>query len=290
MISKDGWLRALLLWAALPLIALGVYALAARAGIGRAARDNAAPHLRFAAETRGFCAALKDSLRVRSDSARENAALADEASELRAKLLLFEELQRENAALRAALKLSPRGSGGIRAEVISRGSAASGWLQTARIDKGERDGVRKSAPVVNENGLVGRILETTDRTADILLLADPNSKVSCHIEREGISANGILSGGGFSAGAALELSGMAKPLTVDYLGKDIELRVGDRILTSGLGGVFPRGLPIGEIMESAAIASGLYNTAKIVPYVDFSTVSLVYVLPSTAPASEDDLD
>jgi rod shape-determining protein MreC len=290
VIFRHGWLRALLIWAALPLIAVGAYALAARAGIGRAARDSGAPHLRFAAEAREFFGSIKSSLRGRSDAAIENAALSDEASALRAKLLVFEELQRENAALRAAMKLAPRNFGGIRAEVVSRGGAASGWLQTVRIDKGERDGVRKSAPVVNENGLVGRILETTARTADVLLLADPNSKVSCHIEREGAGANGILSGGGFSPGAALELSGIAKPLTVDYLGKDIELRAGDRILTSGLGGVFPRGLPVGEIMESAAVASGLYNTAKIAPYVDFSTVSLVYVLPFTASAPEADPD
>ena len=264
-------------WVAVALVALLVYD-AARGRIGRSAKDANAPYTRFAQSSGGFFSRLCTPFSDRTALRRQNTALAAENEELKAQMLHCKTLTQENAFLRETLRIAPRYPGSIAAEVVSRGGAASGWLKTVRINKGEADGVRRFAPVVNGAGLVGRVIETTHRTADVLLLADPNCKVSCYIEREGIAAHGIAFGGGFGDG--LTFVGAAKPLTVDYLGKDIEVREGDKILTSGLGGAYPRGLPIGEVIVSGAAESGLYQTARIAPFADFTTVSLVFVLKS----------
>ena len=262
-------------WVALAFIALLIYD-TARDRIGRAAKDANAPYPRFAKSSEGFFPRLFTPFSDRSALRRQNTTLKAENEELKARILHYRILAEENAFLRESLRVAPRHKNSIAAEVVSRGGAASGWLKTVRIDKGELDGVKRFAPVVNGAGLVGRVIETTHRTADVLLLADPNCKISCYIEREGIGAHGIVSGGGF--GEDLTFVGAAKPLTVDYLNKNIEIREGDKILTSGLGGAYPRGLPIGEVITSAAAESGLYQTAHIAPIVDFSTVSLVFVL------------
>ncbi|MCL1909438.1 MAG: rod shape-determining protein MreC [Kiritimatiellaeota bacterium] len=264
-------------WVAVALVAITVYG-AVKERLGRMFRDQNAPFARFAKSATSLGGGVVYSLNERVVLTGENAELKRENAELRARMLDYGNLERDNAELRASLGLAERHPKSIGAEVVSRDGMTSGWLKTVRINKGERDGVRLHAPVVNENGLVGRVYATTRRTADVLLLADPNSSVSCYVEREGVATHGVLVGGGFGGGDGLSLTAVVKPLAVDFLNKDIEIRKGDKILTSGLGGVFPRGLPVGEVTESASAPSGLYKTAAVAPYADFRTLSLVFVL------------
>ena len=274
-------------WAVLALVALSVYGFA-RGHIGRFIRDQNMSYPQFVDTAYDFLVAAGHSLHERAEITRENVELSEQNAELQARMLRFEELERENADLRVALGLSTRHVRSVSAEVISRDGVASGWLKTVRINKGERDGVRKNAPVINEKGLVGRVFETSRRTSDVLLLADPNSSVSCYVERIGESAHGVLTGDGFAAGGGdLLFTGVVKPLTFDYLDKDIEIRVGDRILTSGLGGVFSKGLAVGVVTEIGTTKSKLYQTAVIAPYADLKTTSLVFVLSTEADDGAD---
>ena len=274
-------------WIAIVLLSLIIYG-AVSGRLERLFTDQNAPYPRFAKSAVGFLMKTGSAFRERAALVRENAALAEQNAELLAKMPAYAVFEEENTRLREMLELSAKYPENIRAEVVSRDGIASGWLKTVRIDKGERDGVKRYAPVVNANGLVGRVFETSHRTADVLLLADPNSSVSCYVEREGIATHGVLTGSGFgSSQNSFVLTGIAKPLTVDFLDKDIEIRKGDKILTSGLGGLFPRGLPVGEVTDAAEAPSGLYKTARIAPYADFKTVSLVFVLQPAKNLAED---
>jgi len=275
-------------WGVILLAALAVYGFA-RGRIGRFFQDQNASYPRFVHTAHDFLTDVGHSLYERGTITLENGELAEQNAELQARMLRFEELERENAGLRAALGLSANHVRSVSAEVVSRDGVASGWLKTVRINKGERDGVRKNAPVINEKGLVGRVFETSRLTADVLLLADPNSSVSCYVERIGESAHGVLTGDGFASagGGELLFTGVVKPLTFDYLDKDVEIRVGDRILTSGLGGIFAKGIAVGVVTEVETAKSKLYQTAKIAPYADLKTVSLVFVLNTGANAGAD---
>jgi len=275
-------------WGVLLLAALCVYGLA-RGRVGRFIRDQNISYPQFADTAYDFLSAAGHSIRDRAGITRENAELAGQNAELQSQLLRLAELERENAVLREALALSAQHTRSVGAEVVSRDGVASGWLKTVRINKGERDGIGKNSPVVNEKGLVGRVFETSRRTADVLLLSDPNSSVSCYVERIGESAHGVLTGDGFSTGGGdLLFTGVVKPLTFDYLDKDVEIRSGDRILTSGLGGVFAKGIAVGVVTEVETAKSKLYQTAKIAPYADLKSVSLVFVLNVTDKTADND--
>jgi rod shape-determining protein MreC len=217
--------------------------------------------------------------------AREGAAtvrglggLAERNRELEAELLLLRgenrELQvfrEENEQLRTLLGYparTPRAL--IAAEIIARD--ASGWWQSLRIGRGAHDGLAPGRAVVTPDGLVGRTLEITPRTAEVLLLTDPSSRIAAEVPRAG--AFGIVSGQGVRPDG--------RPvLRMDYLDRHREVRPGDAVLTSGLGGVFPRGLLIGYIGAAERgdpEALGLHQGATVLPRVELGALRHVFVL------------
>ena len=254
------------------------------------ARDANAPYGRFALAFRelvsGTVAALRDSVEIR----RQNAALASEVDDLRARLLFHDEMQRENTSLKRALKLQTANHAMLCAEVVSRGGA-SGWWNLVRISKGAKDGVTRNCAVISTEGLVGRVVETSADTADILLLTDVNSKVSCYLEGTAAGARGILTGGGiFKPGDEVELMHVIEPMSLAYLNKEMDIAKGARVITSGLGGVYPAGIPVGEVVSSIHDSTKLYQSASIAPYVDFASLSRVFViLRNSAVAEEEDV-
>lgn len=252
-------------------------------------RDANAPYGRFVLAFRelasGTVAALRDSVEIR----RQNAALASEVDELRARLIFHDETERENAALKSALKLQTANPTLLCADVVSRGGA-SGWWNLVRISKGAKDGISRNCAVISTEGLVGRVVETSADTADILLLTDVNSKVSCRLEGAASGARGILTGGGiYQPGDEMALMHVIEPMSLAYLDKEMEIAKGARVVTSGLGGVYPAGIPVGEVVSSTHDATRLYQSANIAPYVDFASLRRVFViLRSSATAGEED--
>jgi len=135
---------------------------------------------------------------------------------------------------------------------------------TVTISKGEADGVRKGMAVVSPQGVVGRILTTSAHSARVLLITDHNSGVDALVQRT--RARGIVEG---------SLDGRC---SMKYLKREEDVTVGDRIITSGLDGVFPKGLLIGEVTHVTRGTRGLLQVAEIRPAARLETLEEVLVL------------
>lgn len=184
-------------------------------------------------------------------------------AELESKLLTFDELARENERLKKLLdfkRSTPVKS--IAAHVIAWN--LSPWRKTVVLDKGSRQGLKKDMTVVVERGLVGRMMEVGPTTARVILLIDPDARVSAITEQS--RAQGIVSGDG------------SPFLSMNYLDLDAGVAVGEKVLTSGIGGLFPKGLGIGKIESIAKSADGLHLVARIGPWVPFSKLEEVLCL------------
>lgn len=143
-----------------------------------------------------------------------------------------------------------------------------------RLDQGITAGVKRDMPVVSGEGVVGRVVQATPRTADVLLLVDPSSKVSAKITR--MDAFGIVRGQGVSL--------RGDPLCrMDFILKEADILPGDEVVTSGLGGVYPAGLVIGYVEKVYLDRSGLYQYADIVPAADLRALRFGFVITTEQP-------
>lgn len=258
--------------------AVGAYfwlAGALRPALQRTARDANAPYGRFFRILPAGARNAADTLFNSANAVAERDALQRETERLRAENLTLKALQAENARLRRELTLARREPRLVCAEVLSV-HPGGGWRNLIRVGKGARDGIAPDCAVVSPDGLVGRVSAVTPDTADILLLSDANSRVSCVVEGPG--TRGILEGvGAAQAKDDLTLRHLAIPLTVDYLDKDATVRPGMRVMTGGLGGLYPAGVPIGVVTAVRRDDSGLYQTADVAPFVDFSALRRVFI-------------
>jgi rod shape-determining protein MreC len=144
------------------------------------------------------------------------------------------------------------------------GEDSSPWFRTVTIDRGEADGIREGMPVVASAGVVGRIVKVAQNSSRVLLLTDHASGIAAVVQRS--RARGVVIGKGGSI-CSLEFS---------QRGEDV--RTGDTVLTSGIGGVFPKGLPIGEITMVKKGEFGIFQTVNIRPFVNISRLEEVLVV------------
>jgi rod shape-determining protein MreC len=171
-------------------------------------------------------------------------------------------LEQDNAALRQLMNttLDPPFSY-ITARVV--GDPGGPFVHTVLLNAGERDGVTKAQAVIADTGLIGRVAETGQRSARVLLLTDLNSRIPVVAGRERHRA---------------VLAGDNHPMpTLDYIPAGAEIKVGDQVATSGDGGVFPPGLPVGTIEE---INDGV---ARVRTAVDLGRLEFVRVLRYDQP-------
>ena len=209
---------------------------------------------------------------------QENARLERELAESQFRIQELQQIRRENDALRQQLGfavLSPRPL--LLAEVTARGERG-GWWQTLRLNKGHRDGVLPDMAVITADGIVGRTMDVSSRSSEVLLITDPNSTLSAKISRN--QAFGILHGAGVRSSGKdqLELLALARPSELQYLPTTHEISPGDQVSTSGLGHVFPEGLPIGEVVSVRLDESGLYQNAEVQPFADLRSLRHVFVV------------
>lgn len=203
-----------------------------------------------------------------SAAAAENARLRREVAALALLRGDVERLEAENARLRRGLSLSAREPGAwTAAGVLAVGGGAAGAREFLRIDRGARAGVKAGDVVAVPEGLVGRVASVTPHTALVAPLADPSVKVHVRVEGEG-RVRGVLSGG--TADALVlrslqgDLSGAAAP------------GARARVLTTGLGGVFPPGLEVGTWIRFHTNANSVV-TGEVLPAVEFSTLEEIFV-------------
>lgn len=150
----------------------------------------------------------------------------------------------------------------VPAQVV--GWDPSTWFRTIIIDKGIRDGIEPNMPVVNSDGIIGRIMQTSSHYSKVLLIIDPNSAIDSIVQRT--RARGILEGTG---GGDCELK---------YFSKNDDVREGDRIVSSGLGGIFPKGLALGEVTKVKRGNSEMFQHVKVRSSVDFTKLEEVLVI------------
>lgn len=150
----------------------------------------------------------------------------------------------------------------LAAQVI--GLDPTGWFKSVIIDKGKWAGLRIDMPVVNAFGVVGRVVSVSSNYAKVLLIIDQNSAVDCLVQRS--RDRGMLKGL------------MSEICKLDYVAKSNDITVGDIVVTSGLGGVFPKGLPVGRILDVKEISGELFKDIKIRTAVDFSKLEEVLVI------------
>ena len=150
----------------------------------------------------------------------------------------------------------------IAARVIGRDP--SGWFRSVIVDKGEKDGISVDMPVVNALGVVGRIVSVSTHYSKVLLIIDQNSSVDCLIQRS--RDRGIVKG------LSTELCKVA------YLVKSSDVILGDQVVTSGLGGVFPKGLPLGQVVRIVDKPEELFKEVDVKPAVNFSKLEEVLII------------
>ncbi len=160
----------------------------------------------------------------------------------------------------------------LPAAVLSEGGGAAGAQRTLRIAKGSLEGVRKGAVAAVPQGLVGRVRAVSPHTAEVLLITDPSLRVACAIEGER-GAKGILSGG------------TDEMLVMRHFTVGVDVAPRSRVVTSGLGGVFPGGMAVGTLIDARTDASGSVREAEVMPAVDFDALEDVFIQegPSQGP-------
>lgn len=208
----------------------------------------------------------------------ERDLLQKEAAMLKAQLRSMDGVARENQNLRELLgfkkQLSLRT---VACEVIARDDGY-GWWQTIRIDKGHDEGIAVNMPVMTPDGVVGRVIEVNSHSCDVLLISDRSFKVSVRFEQDG--AYGILQGSGisFRGDHGFGVLCSPSPARVDYVRKDLDIKTGEIVVTSGFGGVFPAGLVVGRVIGMNLDETGLFQVAEVAPAADMARLQQVLVV------------
>lgn len=222
-------------------------------------------------------------LSSRARHASRNAMLERDVARLQIAAAAAETLEAEVSRLRSLLEFTPPvACRWLAAPVLSRGGTAAVW-QSVRVAKGSLHGIRKGDPVVVPDGIVGRVTDVSAHTSEVMLVTDPNSRVACELETpgEGVGVvRGILYGGGSHTAAdpKLTLLYVVDPLRLRYLARVFEPAPRTRVVTSGLGQTFPKGLTVGYVLESRLEPNGLSREASVMPAVDMVAVDEVFIL------------
>ncbi len=224
----------------------------------------------------------------RARQGARNDQLARDVARLQVVEAEAEALGAEVDRLRAILDFKPSVPGQwIAAPVLSRGGTSAVW-QSVRLGKGSLQGVAKGAPAIIPDGVVGRVTDVSPHTCEVMLISDPNSRVACELETpgEGVgTVRGILFGGGSRSAddPHLTLLYVVDPLRLRYLDRDFTPAPRTRVVTSGLGLTFPKGLTVGYLLESKLESNGLSREASVVPAADLTALETVFVLTGGGP-------
>jgi rod shape-determining protein MreC len=201
-----------------------------------------------------------------------NTALTDENARLRERLNELEEARNENDRYRKLLGWMDSNLGQeIPAKILGVNPVST--LLSIRIDRGEREGVRKGMPVVTPDGVVGQVVHTSTGYADVVLVTDVNVKLGARVQRSRARAT--------AAGA-----GSNKALRLEYALRTEDIQENDVIITSGTDGVYPPGLIVGKVVNLARKNYGMFQTAEILPAVDVTKLEELLVLPYSPPTIE----
>lgn len=210
----------------------------------------------------GLTANFRDQGELRTENERLRAAV----EYLTAENARMVELQKENENLRLQLgfKQAHPTLIGLPVEIIGR--EPSGSINYVEVDKGSTAGVQKGMPVVDSAGLVGQVMEVERERAKILLIVDISSSVPAKIQSS--RADGVVEGAAQRGGQLL----------MKYIPQGEKVQPGDWVITSSLGGTFPKGLPIGKVVKVRQRDSDMMQEAEVAPVVSFSRLESVTIV------------
>jgi rod shape-determining protein MreC len=237
-------------------------------GVQRVALDLVTPVQRASIQAASRIAIILDTARQLNQLQEENRRLRAENDRLTIDNVRMSEVLAENQLLREQLGFKQDNPLLLisSADVIGRVSSRdpNPLLSSLTIDRGAKDGVVAEMPVVTARGLVGRITRVGDSWARVLLLIDPSSSVNALVQRS--RATGVVQG---------QEDGS---LLMRYIAQGDDVQPGDIILTSGLGGNFPKGLVIGQVTTVEQRDIAMFKEAWVRPTVDFSRLEIVTVI------------
>ena len=202
----------------------------------------------------------------------ENEQLRQELQQYKAANIEYREALATNTRLQKLLELKeslPPPT--LTAEII--GKDPSLWFRTLTINRGSSDGVQKGMPVVTVEGVVGQVLTSSPNYSKVLLATDPNSAIDVITQKTRVQ--GIAKGLGRDA------------FTLNYVLKSGVVEEGDLILTSGLGGVFPKGLMVGTVLQVKKSRRGMFQDIEVEPAVDFTQLEQLIIIMKKYSLTED---
>ena len=192
-------------------------------------------------------------------------SLEKEMEELKFKLNEAKEAEHENIRLRKILDLKEKSPYDfVVAQIIAK--EPTNWLNSLVINKGQKNGIVINQPVMSFSNLVGKVIEVASRTAKVLLISDANSRVVSLIQRTRVE--GMLEGIG---------NGLCR---IKYLPVNADVKLGDVVISAGVGGVYPKGLIIGNIESIRIERGGIYKSGIVKPVSLLSGLEEVLCLKS----------
>jgi rod shape-determining protein MreC len=201
----------------------------------------------------------------------ENQRLRERVSSLEGEIVRLAEADRSNRRLSELLHFRETLRGEVLgARVIGRDPLP--WFRTMTVDRGAADGIRPAMAVLSPEGVVGQIAEVSGSASRVLLMSDANSGIDAIVQRT--RARGIVQGGP---------DGICE---MNYLPRDADVAVGDRIVTSGLDGIFPKGLQVGEVVEVSTRYRDLLKVAIVRPSAPLERLEEVLIVDATAEIRE----
>ncbi len=210
---------------------------------------------------------LGDSVLPRSQLLRELEGLRRQNQELRLQATEAEALARENARLRQLFGWQQQQRRKYKlANVVLRDPA--NWWRTVQIDLGSRDHLKADMPVLTSEGLVGRIQSVSLTSAKVLLLGDPNCRVAARVDNDGHDT-GVIGPSGTLDTDYVELG---------FLSRNANLKPGQVVRTSGIGGIFPKDILIGTVVETHPTEYGLSKVAQVKLAANLSALEQVWVM------------
>jgi rod shape-determining protein MreC len=225
------------------------------------------PLFGLAGSSQQLAGTMGDTVVSRRELLRLNDELRRENQQLRLQAMQAQETASENARLRQLVGWQRQTSWKLKlAKVVLREPA--NWWRTVQIDLGSRDGLRVNLPVLTTDGLVGRISSVSLTRSQVVLLGDPNCKVSARVENEARDT-GVI---GASGPLDTEFVGLG------YLSRNANLKPAQNVVTSGEGGIFPPGIPIGKVVDVQAVDFGLRTQARVRLAANLNALEEVWVM------------
>lgn len=210
---------------------------------------------------------LGSGFRTRKRVIAENEQLRKEVADLQRQLLRLQTVEGAFLRLGEAVQYARRTHQPLQVADVVYADYTS-WLRSLLIYVGER-GAKVDQPVIDEQGLVGRVVAVGGGYAKVQMVTDRTSAVGAMVERT--SRQGVARGDSRAG------------LVLDYVPLQADVRPGDRVITAGIDGIYPRGIPIG-IVRAVRQGTQLFHHVEVVPAVDFGALDHVYLLPAVPDA------